>query len=68
MLVWEKADFLPSCIVFPENFIDYGENQLPAYKKTPDRMKYVIATPGGTVRYDVPVMKVQAYTLGEIFV
>ena len=30
-------------------------------------MKYVIATPGGTVRYDVPVMKVQAYTLGEIF-
>ncbi len=30
-------------------------------------MGYVIVTPGGTVRYDVPVMKVQAYSLDEIF-
>ena len=30
-------------------------------------MKYVIATPGGTVQYDVPVMKVQTYTLEDIF-
>ena len=30
-------------------------------------MKYVIATPGGTVQYDVPVMKVQTYTLDDIF-
>ena len=30
-------------------------------------MKYVIVTPGGTVRYDVPVMKVQAYSLTDIF-
>ena len=30
-------------------------------------MKYVIITPGGTVQYDVPVMKVQAYSLDEIF-
>jgi len=30
-------------------------------------MKYVIVTPGGTVRYDVPVMKVQTYSLDDIF-
>ena len=30
-------------------------------------MKYVMVTPGGTVQYDVPVMKVQTYPLGEIF-
>lgn len=30
-------------------------------------MKYVIVTPGGTVQYDVPIMKTQAYTLDEIF-
>ncbi len=30
-------------------------------------MKYVIVTPGGTVQYDVPIMKVQAYTLDDIF-
>ncbi len=40
---------------------------LRAYKKTPDKMKYVVITPGGTVQYDVPVMKVQAYSLDEIF-
>lgn len=30
-------------------------------------MKYVIITPGGTVQYDIPVMKVQSYTLDDIF-
>ena len=40
---------------------------LRAYKKTPDKMKYVIITPGGTVQYDVPIMKVQSYSLDEIF-
>ena len=30
-------------------------------------MKYVIVTPGGTVQYDVPIMKVQKYTLDAIF-
>ena len=30
-------------------------------------MKYVIITPVGTVQYDVPVMKVQAYLLDDIF-
>ncbi|MCI8774321.1 MAG: hypothetical protein HFI50_10425 [Lachnospiraceae bacterium] len=37
------------------------------YKKTPDKMRYVIKTPGGTVEYDVPIMKVQEYTLEDIF-
>ncbi len=37
------------------------------YKKTPDKMKYVIVTPGGTVQYDVPIMKVQKYSLDDIF-
>ena len=31
------------------------------------KMKYVIVTPGGTVQYDVPIMKVQSYSLDEIF-
>ena len=37
------------------------------YQKTPDKMKYVIVTPGGTVQYDVPIMKVQKYSLDDIF-
>ena len=30
-------------------------------------MRYRIKTPGGTVEYDVPIMKVQEYTLEDIF-
>jgi hypothetical protein len=30
-------------------------------------MKYIIVTPGGTVQYDVPIMKVQTYSLNDIF-
>ena len=30
-------------------------------------MKYVIITPGGTVQYDVPTMKVHTYSLDDIF-
>ena len=50
-------------VTFPNTAVLY----LRTYKKTPDKMKYVIATPGGTVRYDVPIMKVQAYSLDDIF-
>lgn len=50
-------------VTFPNTAVLY----LRAYKKTPDKMKYVIVTPGGTVRYDVPVMKVQKYSLDDIF-
>lgn len=50
-------------VTFPNTAVLY----LRAYRKTPDKMKYVITTPGGTVQYDVPVMKVQTYQLDEIF-
>ena len=50
-------------VTFPHTAVLY----LRAYKKTPDNMKYVIITPGGTVQYDVPIMKVQAYSLNDIF-
>ncbi len=50
-------------VTFPNTAVLY----LRSRKKTPDRMKYVIITPGGTVRYDIPVMKVQTYSLNDIF-
>ena len=50
-------------VTFPNTAVMY----LRAYKKTPYKMKYVIITPGGTVQYDVPIMKVQSYSLDEIF-
>ncbi len=50
-------------VTFPNTAVLY----LRSRKKTPDKMKYVMATPGGTVRYDIPVMKVQAYSLDAIF-
>ena len=50
-------------MTFPNTAVLY----LRTYKKTPDKMKYVIVTPGGTVQYDVPIMKVQTYSLDDIF-
>ena len=50
-------------VTFPNTAVLY----LRAYKKTPDKMKYVIVTPGGTVQYDIPIMKVQKYSLDDIF-
>lgn len=50
-------------VTFPNTAVLY----LRTYKKTPDKMKYVIITPGGTVQYDVPIMKVQTYSLDDIF-
>ncbi len=50
-------------VTFPNTAVLY----LRTYKKTPDRIKYVIITPGGTVQYDVPIMKVQTYSLDDIF-
>ena len=50
-------------MTFPNTAVLY----LRTYKKTPDKMKYVIITPGGTVQYDVPIMKVQTYSLDDIF-
>ena len=50
-------------VTFPNTAVLY----LRTYQRTPDRMKYVIVTPGGTARYDVPIMKVQTYSLEDIF-
>ena len=50
-------------VTFPNTAVLY----LRTYKKTPDKMKYVIVTPGGTVQYDVPIMKIQTYSLEDIF-
>ncbi len=50
-------------VTFPNTAVLYLRN----YQKTPDKMKYVIITPGGTLQYDVPLMKVQSYSLDEIF-
>ncbi len=50
-------------VTFPNTAVLY----LRTYKKTPDKMKYVIITPGGTVAYDIPIMKVQSYTIDDIF-
>lgn len=50
-------------VTFPNTAVLY----LRSYKKTPDKMRYVINTPGGTVQYDVPIMKVQTYSLDTIF-
>jgi len=49
-------------VTFPNTAVLY----LRTYKKTPDKMKYIIVTPGGTVQYDIPIMKVQAYSLDDI--
>ena len=36
-------------------------------KSEPQGYRYVIKTPGGTVKYDVPVLKTQKYTIDDIF-
>ncbi len=50
-------------VTFPNTAVLY----LRTNKKISDKMRYVIKTPGGTVGYDVPIMKVQEYPLDEIF-
>ncbi|MCI9124235.1 MAG: hypothetical protein HFH35_09170 [Eubacterium sp.] len=50
-------------VTFPNTAVLY----LRTRNKTPDKMKYVIVKPGGTVQYDIPIMKVQAYSLDDIF-
>lgn len=50
-------------VIFPNTAVLY----LRHYKNTPENMKYIIHTPGGSVEYYVPVMKLQTYTIDEIF-
>ncbi|MBQ3800248.1 MAG: hypothetical protein II837_08140 [Treponema sp.] len=50
-------------VEFPNSAVLY----LRSTSRTPDRYRYIIKTPGGTVDYAIPVMKVKSYTLEEIF-
>lgn len=50
-------------VTFPNTAVLY----LRSYKKTPDKMRYILNTPGGTVEYDVPIMKIDAYPLDALF-
>lgn len=50
-------------VMFPNTAVLYFRT----YEKTPDKMKYVIVTPGGMVQYDIPIMKIQKYSLDDIF-
>lgn len=50
-------------VTFPNTAVLY----LRTYKNSADKMKYIIVTPGGTVQYDIPIMKVQNYSLDDIF-
>lgn len=50
-------------VTFPHTAVLY----LRTYKKTAGEMRYVINTPGGTVEYAVPVIRVDRYSLDEIF-
>lgn len=50
-------------VTFPNTAVLY----LRTYKKTPNKMKYVIATPGGIVQYNIPIIKMQDYSLDTIF-
>lgn len=40
---------------------------LRSTQSTPDKMKIEMTTPGGTVSFDIPVMKAQQYGIDEIF-
>jgi len=50
-------------VAFPHSAVLY----LRCHKNTPGKMRYIIHTPGGTVGYDVPIMKIISYTFDEIF-
>ena len=50
-------------VTFPQSCVLY----LRHTSNTPDRLKTKILTPGGDVTYEIPVMKLQSYSLDEIF-
>lgn len=51
-------------VTFPNTAVLYLRY---AKTKTPDAYRYVIKTPGGSIEYDVPLLKTQQYTLDDIF-
>lgn len=50
-------------VSFPHSAVLY----LRCSRKTPDKYTCVIETPGGTVTYDVPILKMYSYSLDDIF-
>ena len=50
-------------VSFPNTAVLY----LRSTSKTPDAMEIIIRTPGGETSYPVPVMKIKAYSITEIF-
>lgn len=50
-------------VTFPHSAVLF----LRCDKNTPDKMKVVIKTPGTNANYEIPVMKVQQYSVPEIF-
>lgn len=50
-------------VTFPHSAVLY----LRSGRRMPEKYRYVLNTPGGSVEYDVPVMKMQSYALEEIF-
>lgn len=50
-------------VEFPHSAVLY----LRSTGSTPNRYRYVIKTPGGTVEYDIPILKIKSLTLDEIF-
>ena len=50
-------------VSFPNTAVLY----LRSRSSTPDAMEIIIRTPGGKISYQVPVMKVKAYSIAEIF-
>ena len=50
-------------VEFPNSAVLY----LRSTRSTPERYRYVIKTPGGTVHYEIPIMKIKSYTIDEIF-
>lgn len=50
-------------ITFPHSAIVYLRHN----SNTPDKMLVALHTPGGTISYEVPVIKAQTYSVDEIF-
>ena len=59
-----------SCIIGDELTVSFPHAAvlfLRSTRNTPDRMKITIETPGGTVSYDVPAIKISDYSIDKLF-
>jgi hypothetical protein len=51
------------CVTFPHSGVLYLRHN----RNTPDAMNVEINTPGGSISYQIPVLKAQQYTIDQIF-